>query len=102
MMDKFSNGLDGTRPLMQLATAYQTMAIAAGEVFFRRSLMIAGGSTDAPDVLSMVIEKTTTFVDAAEGAIIALVNGEDPVAVATAALEPYGTRTAANVRELRG
>ena len=49
----------------------------------------------------MVVEKATTFAEAAGEATAAIVNGEDPVGVATAALEPYGTRTAANVRELR-
>jgi hypothetical protein len=100
-MNNVSNLLDGTRPLMQFATAYQTMSIAAGEVFFRRSLMLATGSAGAPDVLGMVVEKTATFADAAGEAMAALMNGKDAVAVATAALEPYGTRTAANVRELR-
>jgi hypothetical protein len=101
-MYNLSNRLDGTRPLMQFSTAYQTMAIAAGEVFFRRSLQLATGSAGASDVMGMVVEKTTTFAEAAGEAIAALVDGKDPVAVATAALEPYGTRTAANVRELRG
>jgi len=101
-MYNLSAGLEGTRPLMQFAAAYQTMAIAAGEVFFRRSLLIASGTTGAPDAVSLMVEKTTTFAEAAGEAIAALVNGEDPVAVATAALEPYGTRTAANVRDLRG
>jgi hypothetical protein len=50
----------------------------------------------------MVVEKAATFTEAAGEATSALVKGDDPVGVATAALEPYGTRTAANVRELRG
>jgi hypothetical protein len=29
------------------------------------------------------------------------VKGDDPVGIANAALEPYGTKTAANLRELR-
>jgi hypothetical protein len=49
----------------------------------------------------MVAEKATTLAEAAGEATNALVKGEDPVGVATAALEPYGTQTAANVRELR-
>lgn len=100
-MYNVGNFLDGARPLVQFATAYQTMSIAAGEVFFRRSLMLATGSAGAPDVVGMVVEKTATFADAAGEAMAALMNGKDAVAVATAALGPYGTRTAANVRELR-
>jgi len=101
-MFNFGNGLDGMRSLMRFATAYQTMAIEAGEVFFRRSLMMATGSIGAPEAVDMVVEKATTFTEAAGVATTALVQGEDPVGVATAALEPYGARTAANVRELRG
>jgi hypothetical protein len=77
------------------------MAIAAGEVFFRRSLMMAGGSMSVPDAVNMVAEKATTLAETAAEATTARVKGEDPVGVATAALEPYGTWTAANVRELR-
>jgi hypothetical protein len=98
----FSTISNGMQPMMQFATAYQTMAIAAGEVIFRRSLMMVSGSMSAPDAMNMVVEKATTFAAAAGEAIAATVKGEDPVGVATAALEPYGTRTAANVRELRG
>ena len=101
-MYNFSNGFYRTQPLMQFATDFQAMTIAAGEVFFRRSLMLASGSAGAPEVVGMVAEKATTFAEAAAETIAAMANGEDPVGVATAALEPYGTRTAANVRDLRG
>jgi hypothetical protein len=101
-MFSFRNGLAGVQSMMQFATAYQTMAIAAGEVFFRRSLMMASGSLGAFDAVNMVVEKATTFAEAAGEATTAMVKGGDPVGVATTALEPYGTRTAANVRELRG
>ena len=101
-MFNYGNGLDGMRSLMRFATAYQTMAIAAGEVFFRRSLMMASGSVGAPDAVDMVVEKATTFAEAAGEATTAIVKGEDAVGVATRGARPYGTRTAANVRELRG
>ena len=101
-MFNYSNGLDGMRSMIQFATAYQTMAIAAGEVFFRRSLMMASGSMSATDAVTMVVEKATTFAEAAGGANNAVAKGQDLVGVATAALEPYGARTAANVRDLRG
>jgi hypothetical protein len=55
-----------------------------------------------PDAVNMVTEKAATLAEAAGEATTALVKGEDAVGVATAALEPYGTRTAANVQELRG
>lgn len=101
-MFKIDDGEDGMRPAMQFATAYQTMAMAAGEVFLRRSMMFAHGSIGAPDAVSMLMEKATTFAESAGEATTALVSGHDPVEVAIAALEPYGTRTAANIRDLRG
>jgi hypothetical protein len=64
--------------------------------------MMASGSTSANDAVRMVAEKATTFAQAAGEATTALVSSEDPVGVLTAALKLYGTRTAANVRELRG
>jgi hypothetical protein len=100
-MFNFGQGIGVVRSLMRFATAYQTMAISAGEVFFRRSLMMASGSMSAPDAINIAVEKATTFAEAAGEATDAVVKGEDPVGVASAALEPYGTRTEANVRELR-
>jgi hypothetical protein len=100
-MFNFGNGFDAVRSLMQLGMAYQSMAAAAGEVFFRRSLMFASGSMSPSDAVSMVVEKTTTFAEAAGEATAAAVKGHDAVAVASAALEPYSERTEANVRDLR-
>ena len=100
-MLNFGNGMDAMRALMQFATAYQRMAVSAGEVFFRRSMMMASGSMSGPDAVNMVVEKATTFADAAGEATAAAVKGEDPIGVASAALEPYGKQTEANVRELR-
>jgi hypothetical protein len=101
-MFNFGNGLEAMRAMMQLSTTYQTMAIAAGEIFCRRFLMMASGSMSATDAVNMVAEKTTTFAEAAGEATTAVVKGDDPVGIANAALEPYGTKTAANLRELRG
>jgi hypothetical protein len=101
-MFNFTFGLDGMQSLMRLATAYQTMAIASAEVFFRRSLMMASGTMSLPDAVNVAAEKATTLAEAAGEATTALMKGDDPVGIAAAALEPYGTRTAANVRELRG
>lgn len=93
--------LEATRAMMQLSAAYQTMAIAAGEVIFRRTLQIATGSMSPPDAVGMVMEKATVFAAAAEKAAIAAARGGDPVRVASAALRPYGDKTRANVRRLR-
>jgi flagellar biosynthesis/type III secretory pathway ATPase len=64
-MFNFNYGLDGMQSLMRYAMAYQTMAIAAGEVFFRRSLIMASGSMSVPDAVNMVAEKATTLAEAA-------------------------------------
>jgi hypothetical protein len=101
-MFNFGNGLEAMRAMMQFATAFQTMTIAAGEIFCRRSMMMASGSMSATDAVNMVTEKAITFAEAAGEATTALVKGDDPVEIANAALEPYGTKTAANLRELRG
>ena len=68
--------------------AYHTMAILAREVFFRRSLMMASGSMSAPDAVNIVVEKATTFAEAAGEATAAVVKGEDPVGVATRRSNP--------------
>lgn len=101
-MMNHGNGLDSLKAMMQFATAYQTMTMAAAEVVYRRSLMMACGTMSPAAAVAMVVEKTTTFAEAAGGASHAVAKGEDLVRVATAALAPYGIRTAANVRELRG
>jgi hypothetical protein len=87
----FGSSLQATRAMMQLATAYQTMTMAAGEIFVRRLLMIASGSMSATEAVNMVAEKTTTFAEAAAEATSALVKGDDPVGIANAALTPYDT-----------
>ena len=101
-MFNIGNDDDRMHPLMQFTAAYQTMTMTAGEVFLRRSMMFAHGTIGVPDAVSMLMEKATTLAESAEVATTALVSGQDPVEVAIAALEPYGTRTAANMRDLRG
>ena len=101
-MFNIGHSMPAVQSLMRLATAYQRMALSAGEVFFRRSLLIASGSMRPPDAVNMVVEKATTLAEAVGEATEAVVKGEDSVGVASAALEPFGTRTEANVRELRG
>lgn len=97
----FNRGFEATRALIELTTAYQSMAMAAGEVIFRRTLQMATGSMSPPDAIGMVLEKATVFAAATEKAAIMAARGGDPVRVATAALQPYGVKTKANVRRLR-
>ena len=78
-MFNFGYGMPAVRSLMRFATAYQTMALSAGEVFFRRSLLIASGSMRPSDAVNMVVEKATTFAEAVGEATEAVVKGEDPV-----------------------
>lgn len=96
-----NKSLEATRALMELSVAYQSMVMAAGEVIFRRTLQMATGSMSSPDAIGMVMEKATVFAAAAEKAAITAAQGGDPVRVATAALQPYGVKTKANVRRLR-
>lgn len=100
-MFKYGNDF-GSRTMMQFATAYQTMALSSAEVILRRSLMLASGSMSASDATTMVVEKASTFAEAAERASYAVARGEDLIGVATAALGPYGVRTQANLENLRG
>ncbi|TQM94704.1 MAG: hypothetical protein EA338_03440 [Roseinatronobacter sp.] len=93
---------DAMQPLFAFTTAYHTMTMAAGEVFLRRSMMFAHGSVSMNEAVSMVVEKATAFAESNTAASTALATGKDPVEVAHAALAPYGTRTAANIRDLRG
>jgi hypothetical protein len=100
-MYNFGTSLAAAQQLMKLMTAYNMMTLSAGEVIFRRTLMMANGSMSPPDAIGMVLEKATVFAAAAEKAAVAAAKGGDPVRVATAALRPYGTKTRANVRRLR-
>jgi hypothetical protein len=96
------NAVQSMQALTQLATAYQTMATFAGEVFLRRSLMMASGSMSVLDTVNIMVEKLATSGESAGEATAAAVKGQDPVSIASAALGPYGRQTEANVRELRG
>ncbi len=100
-MYDFGRNTAALRAWVAYGTALQGMSLAAGEVIFRRSLMLAQGSMSGPDALGMVLEKASTFVLSAEKAAVAASRGADPARIAAAALRPYGSRTKANVRKLR-
>lgn len=87
---------------LQLSQAYTQMSMAAGEIIMRRSMMLASGSMTQPQALAMMMEKGTALAASAEKATIAAASGADPTAIAMAALRPYGAKTRANVRMLRG
>ena len=99
-MDFWTNGMRQTAALARLQSAYATMALSAGEVMWRRSLMMAQGAMTAPEAARMVLEKPAAFADSAQKAAMALARGANPARVAEAALRPYGRATRANARRL--
>lgn len=90
-----------TTAWMQFAFTYGQMWMAAGEVIARRSLRISQGAMTGAEAVGMVMEKATAFALASERAAVAAARGDDPAAIATAALRPIRARTRANVRSLR-
>jgi hypothetical protein len=86
---------------MRFATAYQQMALAAGEVIMRRSMRISRGDMSAPEAVGMVMEKATAFAAATERAAVAAATGADPAKIASAALKPIRAKTRSNARKLR-
>jgi hypothetical protein len=86
---------------MQFATAYSQMALAAGEVMWRRCLRISQGAMTAPEAVGMVMEKATAFAAATELAAVAAATGADPAKIASAALRPIRAKTHSNVRKYR-
>ena len=77
------------------------MNLAAAEVIWRRSVMMAQGGLPLSEATKMVLEKSSTFATAAERAMVAAARGSNPAAVTAAALHPYRRRTTANARRLR-
>lgn len=95
------NPMDMMFAWMKVASAYNRMSLAAGEVIAHRTMKMASGAMSGPEAVGMVMEKATTFATAAEQAAVAVARGGDPACIAAAALSPYGTKTRANVRQLR-
>lgn len=75
--------------------------LAAGEVIWRRSLMMAQGNLGGLEAVRMVLEKPAAFAQAAQRAALAAAAGGAPEVVADAALRPIRIRARANARRLR-
>lgn len=86
---------------MDFAVAYGQMSQAAAQVILHRSLQMSRGAMSAPEVIGMVMEKTTAFTAAAEKAAMAAASGANPARVASAALNPIHAKTRSNARKLR-
>ncbi len=97
----FPKGHEVFSAWFDFAVAYHEMSMAAGEVILRRSLRIARGAMTGPEAAGMVMEKVSTLAAAAERAAIATARGSNPLAIATAALQPVRSKTRANARKLR-
>ena len=85
-----------------LTTAYAQMSMAAFEVILRRTMRMSQGAMTSAEAVAMVMEKTTAFAAATEGAAVAAAMGGDPLRIASAALKPIRAKTRSNVRKLRG
>ena len=86
---------------MRFAKDYSQMAMAAGEVIFKRTLRMSQGTMTGPEAVGMVLEKATAFAVSAERAAAAAATGADPARIAHAALKPYRTKTRSNARKYR-
>jgi hypothetical protein len=85
----------------KFAVDYSQMALAAGEVIMRRTMLMQQGLMTGPEAVGMVMEKATAFAVAAERAAVAAATGADPARIAHAALKPYRTKARSNVRKYR-
>ncbi len=86
---------------IRFAIAYQEMSFAAGEVILRRTLRMSQGTMTGPEAVAMVMEKPSAFAVAAQRAAIATARGANPLAIASAALQPIRAKTRSNARKLR-
>jgi hypothetical protein len=94
-------GLAAIKAWGRIAQGLTQMNLAAAEVIWQRSTMMALGAMSAPEAARMWLEKPTAFATAAEKAMTAAARGGDALAVTAAALRPYRRRTTANARRLR-
>ena len=85
----------------RFALAYTQMSMAASEVILRRTMKMAQGAMTTGEAVAMVMEKTTAFAAAAEGAAVAAAAGGDALRIASAALRPIRAKTRSNARKLR-
>lgn len=86
---------------MRLGTAAARMNLAAAEVIWRRSAMMATGAMSAPEAARMMLEKPAAFAEAAQRAAMGAVRGDTATEVAHKALRPLASRAKANARRLR-
>jgi hypothetical protein len=100
-MDYAGQGFRAMRAWSDYGVAYSRMLIAANEVILRRTHQMATGAMTGPEATGMVMEKMTAMAVSAEKAAVAAAKGANPLAIATAALRPYGAKTTANARRLR-
>lgn len=101
-MYDFRKNMEAYASWTRFAFAYSQMSMAAGEIILRRGMQMAQGTMTPAEALAMVMEKGTAFAASAEKAAVAAARGGDAARIASAALGPYGTKTRANVRMLRG
>ncbi len=87
---------------MQLGKYVTEMNLAAAQVISRRVIQMSQGSMSAPEVMGMILEKSTAFAAAGEKAAVAAAGGSDPVGIATAAIRPLHTKARSNARRSRG
>jgi len=100
-MDYTRQGLRAMRAWTEYGTAYSRMLMTANEVILRRTHQMATGVMSKPEATGMVMEKMTAMAKSAEKAAVAAAKGANPIAIATAALRPYGSKTRSNARRLR-
>jgi hypothetical protein len=100
-MSNARQGLNVMEAWSSFGMAYAQMLMSANEVMLRRTHQMATGAMSGPEAIGMVMEKMTAMAMSAEKAAVAAAKGANPLAIATAALRPYGSKTKANARRLR-
>lgn len=86
----------------KFANSYAQMSMASAEVIMRRTMMMSQGNMSGPEMLGMIMEKSTAFAASAERAAMAAATGKDLSLIASAALQPYHAKAHSNARKLRG
>lgn len=95
------NGLGGFEAMMRFSSAATRMNVAAAEVIWRRTTMMATGAMSGAEAMRMLTEKPLALVEGATKAAMKAATGGDATAVASAAMRPLSTRARANARRLR-
>ena len=100
-MNYTRQSVSAMRAWSEYGMAYSRMLMSANEVILRRTQQMATGVMTKPEATGMVMEKLTAMATSAEKAAVAAAKGATPIAIATAALRPYGSKTRSNARRLR-